>query len=85
MIQMEVRALMVGKIVNDCKEKYVKRGMEKGHFEFGGSTVILLLKKMPALFEKRIFDAAMKNEEIRVNMGENIGVKPGKGRNIQWI
>lgn len=78
MIQMEVGALMVGKIVNDCKEKYVKRGMEKGHFEFGGSTVILLLKKNACVIRKEFFDAAMKNEEIRVNMGENIGVKPGK-------
>ena len=43
---MEVGALMVGRISNnrgisDC----VKKGEEKGCFEFGGSTIILLLQK----------------------------------------
>ena len=44
-IQMEVGALMVGKIVNDIKPGRVYKGDEKGHFEFGGSTIILLIQK----------------------------------------
>lgn len=44
-IQMEVGALMVGRICNYHQTRNVRRGEEKGRFEFGGSTVILLLQK----------------------------------------
>ena len=45
-IQMEVGATMVGKISNHHKgEAFVKKGEEKGKFEFGGSTVVLIVKK----------------------------------------
>lgn len=46
-IQMEVGALMVGKISNLHTEGGVKvtKGEEKGYFEFGGSTILLLLEK----------------------------------------
>lgn len=42
-IYVEVGALMVGKIVNE-KIKSFKRADEKGHFEFGGSTIVMLLE-----------------------------------------
>ena len=41
---MEVGAMMVGRIVNHDKKQCFK-GEEKGYFEFGGSTVIILLKE----------------------------------------
>ena len=46
-IQMEVGALMVGRITNLHTEGGVKvtKGEEKGYFEFGGSTILLLLEK----------------------------------------
>ena len=40
----EVGAMMIGKIVNEDVSKF-KRGDEKGHFEFGGSTCIMLFEK----------------------------------------
>lgn len=45
-VQMEVGALMVGKITNltSCPAK-VTKGEEKGYFEFGGSTIVLLLQE----------------------------------------
>ena len=43
-IQVEVGALLVGKIVNNDKIEFTK-GEEKGYFEFGGSTIVLLLKE----------------------------------------
>lgn len=47
-VQMEVGAMLVGRIANDkkysCGSK-VKAGAEKGYFEYGGSTIILLVKK----------------------------------------
>lgn len=52
MVQMEIGALLVGKIKNhertDAKlnsVQDVQRGAEKGYFEFGGSTIILLFQK----------------------------------------
>ena len=41
-VQMEVGAMLVGKIRNLHREKYVEKGEEKGMFLYGGSTVILL-------------------------------------------
>lgn len=46
-IQMEVGAMLVGKIANNHEEHEFKRGEEKGCFLYGGSTVILLLKRTP--------------------------------------
>ena len=44
-LMMEVGAMMVGKITNLHKNSAdVKKGQEKGNFEFGGSTVILLIQ-----------------------------------------
>ena len=41
-LMMEVGAMMVGKITNLHKNPAtVKKGQEKGNFEFGGSTIIL--------------------------------------------
>ena len=47
LLQMEVGAMMVGKIVNENAgaARRVQRGEEKGYFAFGGSTVIVLAQK----------------------------------------
>ena len=44
-VQMEVGAMLVGRIVNLEQEGKAERGIEKGYFEYGGSTVILLVGK----------------------------------------
>lgn len=44
-IQMEVGALMVGKIHNHEPAFQAVKGQEKGYFEFGGSTIIVLTQK----------------------------------------
>ena len=71
-IQIEVGALMVGKIVNlDLKE--FKRGDEKGYFKFGGSTVILLFKEDTVELDKDILENSLKDIETKVKLGEKIG------------
>ena len=67
----EVGAMMVGKIVNEDKMTFNK-GEEKGHFEFGGSTVIVLLNK-DIKFNKKIIDNSKKDIETIVKTGEKIG------------
>ncbi|SFC99529.1 phosphatidylserine decarboxylase [Butyrivibrio sp. YAB3001] len=73
-VQMEVGAMLVGRIVNDNPfECRVVRGLEKGHFEYGGSTIILLLSKDRVEIRKDFQDILNKNIEIPVVMGEVIG------------
>lgn len=74
-LMMEVGAMMVGKIVNHHEEKKVFRGMEKGFFEFGGSTVILAFSKDVVRIDQDIFDNTKEGYETKVKMGEKIGRK----------
>ena len=67
----EVGALLVGKIVNINKTGF-KKGEEKGHFEFGGSTVIMLINKDIEINEK-ILENSKKGIETIVKMGQCIG------------
>lgn len=67
----EVGALLIGKIVNINKTEF-KKGEEKGHFEFGGSTVIMLINKDIEINEK-ILENSKKGIETIVKMGQCIG------------
>lgn len=71
-IQVEVGALFVGKIKNNYKKSFDK-GEEKGYFEFGGSTVILLLEKDKVIIDEDIMENSLKDIETRVKYGERIG------------
>lgn len=73
-LQMEVGALMVGKISNYVGKATVKRGEEKGRFEFGGSTVVLLLEKDKVAIDDELFINTKEGYETVVRMGEKIGV-----------
>lgn len=74
-IQMEVGAMLVGKIVNYHNKKRIKKGTEKGKFLYGGSTIILLVKKDAVKFPEIFFGATRAGYEIPVKLGEKIGVK----------
>ncbi len=72
---MEVGAMLVGKICNYHQEHNFKRGEEKGKFEFGGSTIIMLIKKSVAEIDEDIRATINTDCEIRVKLGEQIGKK----------
>ena len=74
-VQMEVGAMLVGKIKNHHGVKKVKRGEEKGMFLYGGSTVIVLLENGKARLSEEVFIAAQNSAEIPVKMGQKIGEK----------
>ncbi|MBR6594031.1 MAG: phosphatidylserine decarboxylase [Clostridia bacterium] len=74
-VQVEVGALMVGKIKNFHSSHSFKRGEEKGMFEFGGSTIVLLLKKGAASLDSDIVENSRNGVETIVKYGEKIGVK----------
>ena len=72
-IQIEVGALMVGKIKNHQRVCEIKRGREKGMFLFGGSTIILLFKEGAVSIDEEILKNTEKDFETAVKMGEKIG------------
>lgn len=74
-LMMEVGALMVGKIVNYHENLEVKKGQEKGRFEFGGSTVIICLKEGQAIIDEDILNNTFDGIETKVQYGEKIGRK----------
>lgn len=72
-IQMEIGALLVGKIRNNrlsSKDNYVGRGEEKGYFEFGGSTIIILFKRNTIRLNESLYKRQNSDGEIPVHMGE---------------
>ncbi|WP_244611445.1 phosphatidylserine decarboxylase [Candidatus Phytoplasma sacchari] len=73
-IQIEVGALLIGKIHNYLVTKFEK-GQEKGFFSFGGSTVILLIKKNIISFNTKILKNTSLNINTKVRIGEKIGIK----------
>ena len=73
-IQMEVGALFVGRIVNLPLTHFI-RGQEKGKFEFGGSTVILLLQKGAAEMDEELLQNTRSGLESIVRLGQKIGHK----------
>ncbi len=71
-LQMEVGAMLVGKICNHHGSGEVTRGDEKGMFLYGGSTIILLLEKDKAAVAERFFEATQNGEETPIVMGESL-------------
>lgn len=74
-IELEVGALMVGRITNDKNIINFSKGMEKGYFEFGGSTIVLLVKNNIIEVDKDILENSTNNIETIVKYGENIAKK----------
>lgn len=72
MIEMEVGAMLVGKIRNHGHRSFRKLE-EKGYFEYGGSTVILLCKKDRVSIDADILEYSACGIETKVRLGERIG------------
>lgn len=73
LVQMEVGAMLVGKIHNHHGGGTVRRGQEKGMFLYGGSTVLVLLQKGRAVLPERLFQASAQGWEVPVRQGERVG------------
>lgn len=70
----EVGALLVGKIRN-YKVKNFSKGQEKGYFELGGSTIIMLFRNNQVELDEDIVKNCGDDIEVKVQMGEKIGRK----------
>lgn len=71
--QIEVGALMVGKIVNEYDNYEFYKGEEKGYFKFGASTIVLIIDNID--IDEDILINSENDVETIVKLGEKIGRK----------
>jgi len=72
----DVGALLVGKIIQQHPQGgQFKRGDQKGYFEFGGSTVILLFEPKTVIPDEDILSYSQRGIETIVQYGVKIGTK----------
>ncbi len=74
LVQMEVGAMLVGKIANHHGAGEITRGQEKGMFLYGGSTVVVLLQKDKVTLDPALAQATAQGEETPVIMGQVLSV-----------
>ena len=74
-IEVDVGAMLVGRITNNKEIKEFKKGEEKGYFEFGGSTIILFVKDRKIIVDDDILLNSTLGKETIVSCGEKIGTK----------
>ena len=72
-VQMEVGAMLVGRIVNHEGKGTAVRGSEKGFFQYGGSTIILLTGPGKVQIDPAILKNSSTDNETPVKLGEVIG------------
>ena len=72
-VQMEVGAMLVGRIVNHEGKGTAVRGSEKGFFQYGGSTIILLTEPGKVQIDPAILKNSSTGNETPVKLGEVIG------------
>lgn len=72
-LYIEVGALLVGKIKNIPGIVGFNKMDEKGYFEYGGSTIIVVFKQDIINIDKKIVNNSKNNIETAVKLGEKIG------------
>ena len=72
LILMEVGALLVGRIVNHPVAGPVEKGQEKGYFQYGGSTVVVLARADALEVDEALLDVSARGEETRVLYGQGV-------------
>ena len=73
-IQMEIGAMMVGKIIN-YDVKTFTRGEEKGYFLFGGSTIVIIVKENILKIDEDILENSNNGIETKIKQGEKIATR----------
>jgi phosphatidylserine decarboxylase len=70
----EVGAFTIGSIVQTYTPGLVTKGQEKGYFQYGGSTLILLFEPGAIAFDQDLILDSANNLEVRVLAGSRIGI-----------
>ncbi|BDD10592.1 phosphatidylserine decarboxylase proenzyme [Fulvitalea axinellae] len=70
----EVGATLVGSVVQTYQpDSEAVKGLEKGYFRFGGSSIVLLFEKGKVTLAKDLIENSKAGLETTIRMGENIG------------
>ena len=72
-LQMEVGALLVGKIENHRQGRVFRRGQEKGAFAFGGSTILLMTQKGRVYPDQDLLEYSRRGIEVSGAAGRSRG------------
>lgn len=74
-LYLEVGATLVGSIQQTFKPKsFVKKGEEKGFFQYGGSSLVLLFEKDRVKFTEDLVKYSKEYLEVKAQLGEPLGV-----------
>ncbi len=69
----EIGGFAVGSIVETYAPGRVDRGQEKGYFQFGGSTLVLLFEPETVVFDDDLMEDSGRGIEVHVQAGARIG------------
>jgi phosphatidylserine decarboxylase len=73
-LMLEVGATFIGSIGQTyTPHRHVKKGLEKGFFSFGGSTVILLFERGALVPERDLLERSGEGVETYIRMGDLLG------------
>jgi phosphatidylserine decarboxylase len=75
-VYIEVGALTISSIIQTYHPGHVIRGQEKGYFQYGGSTIILLFQPGKIVFDNDLVEDSAQNLEVQVLAGSRLGSKP---------
>ena len=71
----EIGAITVGSIMQTYTPGMVTKGQEKGYFQYGGSTLVLLFEPRKIKFDEDLIRDSNANLEVQVLAGSQIGTK----------
>lgn len=71
----EIGALNVSSIIQTYAPGPVQRGQEKGFFQFGGSTLVLLFPANTVTFDEDLLADSDTGMEVHVRAGERVGLR----------
>ena len=74
-VYVEVGAITIGSIVQTYTPGMVAKGQEKGYFQYGGSTLILLFEPGAIAFDQDLIRDSQQHLEVRVLAGTQVGKK----------
>ena len=72
---LEIGGFAVASIVQTYTPGPIDRGQEKGYFQFGGSTLILLFESGTITFDSDLIQDSEQDIEVQVQAGTQIGTR----------